>query len=165
MKWSKEHKWNKEDTIITLYFYKFGIRHLPVKSEQELAETVIGSTLDSLKMQSSNVAYVITQKGLDCPSKVQKEVVEEYNKFTEKELKDEVLRILSDGDRSVIVTERIKILKEKMVEDKKKDEKKKLDAIFRKMGKDPSKMKFVGSRPLDSNPPIVDEIEEEVEEN
>ena len=152
MKWSREHKWNEDDTIVTLYFQKFGIRHLPVKTEKELAESHIGSTLDSLKMQSSNVQYVINQKGLDCPSKLQKKVVEEYGKMKEEDLRKTVLNILTNENRSEMIKERIKILKQKEIDDKKKEEKKKLDSIFRKMGKDPSKMKFIGIRKSTDEP-------------
>jgi hypothetical protein len=143
----REHKWNKDDTIITLYYYKFGIRRLPVKTDSELAETIIGSSLDSLRMQSANVSYIISKKGLDCPSKLQKDIVEEYDKMGETDLRNEVLQIIGNTDRVVIVAERIQILKEKEKENKKKDEKKKLDIMFRKMGKDPSKMRSIGIRP------------------
>ena len=51
--------------------------------------------------------------------------------------------IIADVDRVAVIAERIRIRKEYEKEDKVKEEKKKLDAIFRKMGKDPSKMKNV----------------------
>jgi len=156
----REHKWDRDDTVITLYFTKHGIKHLPVKDEKELAETIIGSSIDSLKMQSSNVNFVLgkTHGNLNCFSKLQKDVVEEFKTVPETELRNIVLDIIADTDRKVVVNERIKIREEIKKEEKDKEEKKKLDAIFRKMGKDPSKMRSIGVRPI----PVVDDVEEEV---
>jgi len=160
MKWSKEIKWNKNDVVVTLYFHKHGVIHLsPIKSEIELAENVIGSTLDMFRIQSNLVGNIVNKKEIDTPSKLQKTVIEEFNDMTEKELRKEVIQIINDPERKVIVEERTKLRKEKEIEDKKKEDKKKLDAIFRKMGKDPSKMKFVGIRPVE---PVVET--EEIEE-
>ena len=139
----REHKWDKDDTIITLYYTKFGIKHLPVKDEKDLAENIIGSSLDSLKIQSSTLG-----KTHDVSfSKIQREVVDEFKKMQETDLRDVVLEIFGDTERKVVVDERIKERKENEKEEKAKEEKKKLDSIFRKMGKDPSKMRSVGVRP------------------
>ena len=145
----REHKWDKDDTIITLYYTKFGTKHLPVKDDKELAETVIGSSLDSLKMQSSNVNFVLGKNygTLNCFSKLQKQVVEELKNKSETDLKDMVLDIIENTDRKIVVADRIKIRQEIQKEERAKEDKKKLDAIFRKMGKDPSKMRSTGVRP------------------
>lgn len=147
----REHKWDRDDTIITLYFTKFGIKNLPVKDERDLAENVIGSSLDSLLMQSSNVNFVLgkTHGSLNCFSKIQEEIVKEFDTTKEIDLRNKVIEIIDNDDRKVIISERIKIRKEVEKEEKVKDEKKKLDAIFKKMGKDPSKMKSVGVRPIE----------------
>jgi len=139
----REHKWDKDDTIIALYYTKFGIKHLPVKDEKDLAENIIGSSLDSLKMLSTTLG-----KTHDVSfSKIQREVVDEFKKMQETDFRDVVLEIFSDTERKVVVEERIKDRKENEKEEKAKEEKKKLDSIFRKMGKDPSKMRSVGVRP------------------
>lgn len=144
----REHKWDRDDTIITLYYTKYGVKHLPVKDDKDLAENVIGSSLDSLKMQSSNVEFVLgTQGALNCFSKIQREIVDEFKMMQETDLRNIVLEIVGDTDRKVVVAERIKERKVIEKEDKVKDDKKKLDAIFRKMGKDPSKMRSIGVRP------------------
>ena len=145
----REHKWDREDTIISLYFYKFGVKHLfpIVKDEIELAENIIGSSVDSLRMQSANIGYVITKRGLDCPSKLQESIVEEFNGVSENDLREEVIQIIENSDRKNVVSERIRIRKEQILLNKEKEKKKELDAIFKKMGKDSSKMKFIGSRP------------------
>ena len=158
MKWNKEIKWNKDDVVVTLYFHKYGITHLSnFKSEIELTENVIGATLDMFRIQSNIVGNIVNKRDLDSPSKLQKTVVDEFNGMSEKELRKEVLQIINDPERKVIIEERTKLRKEKEVEDKKKEDKKKLDAIFRKMGKDPSKMRFVGVRPVE---PVVEETQE-----
>jgi len=147
----REHKWNREDTIITLYYTKYGVRNLPVRDEKELAETVIGSSLDSLKMQSSNVNFVLgkTSGTLKCFSKLQKQIVEEFKSKSESEISAVALDIIASDERKSLVTERNKIREEVRKEDKIKEEKKKLDAIFRKMGKDPEKMRSIGVRPVE----------------
>ena len=147
----REHKWDRDDTIITLYFTKFGIKHLPVKDEKDLAENVIGSSLDSLLMQSSNVNFVLgkTHGSLNCFSKIQEEIVKEFDSTKEIDLRSKIIEIIDNEDRKVVLTERIKIRKEVEKEEKNKDEKKKLDAIFKKMGKDPSKMRSVGVRQIE----------------
>jgi hypothetical protein len=143
MKYIKE---SKEDTIILLYHFKFGIRQLSViKSETDLAQNVLGLSPHAFKVQSENIDRILSKR--EQPSKLQKEVLEEYNVMTENELRNEVLNIINNADRKSIITERMKILLEKEKKDKIKEEKKRLDNIFRKMGKDPAKMKFVGSRP------------------
>ena len=58
-----------------------------------------------------------------------------------------VLDIIENTDRKVVVADRIKIRQEIQKEERAKEDKKKLDAIFRKMGKDPSKMRSTGVRP------------------
>lgn len=146
----KENKWNKDDIIITLYFNKYGTKHLSpiIKSDIDLSENMIGCTLDVLKTHSNDIGNIINKKDITIP-KLQKTVIDEFNVMSEKELRKEVLQIINDSERKVIIEERTKLRKEKEVEDKKKEDKKKLDAIFRKMGKDPSKMRFVGIRPIE----------------
>ena len=146
MKWTKENKWNKDDTVITLYFYKFGTKQLPVKDVFELVEKM-GMDVETLKNQSLGIGNIINNKDVESTTKLQKIVVEEFDKMDEKELRGIVLEILDDVNRQSIISERILIHQEKSVEDKKKEDKKKLDSIFRKMGKDPSKFKSMGVRP------------------
>ena len=143
------HKWNKEDTILTLYYVKFDLKKLPVKDEIDLAEGVIGTTKASLVMQGANVRYVLGYDDgvLDCFSEVQQEVVDEYNDMTQDELKDVCIDIIVKRDVDANLTKVRALQKLKLAEKKKKqkakDSQDALDEIWRKLGKDPSKMKRV----------------------
>ena len=143
------HDWDKDDTILTLYFVKYDIKGLPVKNEKDLAEGVIGSTKSSLVMQAANIRYVLgyTEGTLDCFSDIQKKVVDEYNTKTFDELKDIAIDIIDKRNINGNIEKVRKFQKLKEDEKKKKEAKAKqqadLDEIFRRMGKDPSKMKKV----------------------
>jgi len=145
----KEHKWNREDTIISLYYYKFGVKYLYpiVKDEVELAKNIIGSSVESLRIQAANIGCVLTKRGSESPSKLHETIVEEFSGVNENDLREEVIQIIESDDRKIVITERIKIRKDQIILNKEKEKKKELDSIFKKLGKDPSKMKFVGSRP------------------
>lgn len=139
------HKWNKEDAILTLYYVKYNLNSLPVKDEEELATCIIGSTKSSLNMQAANIRYIIGDEHytLSDYSKIQEEVVNEYNTLSELDLRQVVIDIISKRDvKSNIQELRIR-KKEKERKDKEKAKKLELDEIFRKMGKDPSKMRKV----------------------
>lgn len=142
---TRNHKWNKDDTIITFYYVKYGLKGLPVRDEKELAECVIGSTRTSLQMQSSNIRYILGYDGgtLTDFSKIQHDVVNEFIKKSEDNVRDIVLNIIDkrDFEDNLEKLREIKNLKE--TEKKRKESQAELDAIFRKMGKDPSKMKRI----------------------
>lgn len=139
------HSWDKDDTIINLYYVKYELKGLPVKDVKELAEFVIGSSVSSLNMQSANIRYVLGEDTgvLDCFSKIQEEVVNEYHKLPESTLKDIVIDIISKRD----IEENIKISRLKKSEKEKKEKVKQqqleMDEMWRRMGKDPKKMKKV----------------------
>lgn len=139
------HIWDKEDTIINLYYVKYELNGLPVKDVKELAEFVIGSSVSSLNMQSANIRYVLGEDTgvLDCFSKIQEEVVNEYHKLSQSELKNIVIDIISNRD----IEENIKISRLKKLEKEKKEKVKQqqleMDEMWRRMGKDPKKMKKV----------------------
>lgn len=139
----RNHKWNKEDTIITLYFTKYGIKGLPVKDEKDLAEFVIGTTETSLVLQSLNIRYILgyDEGTLTDFSKLQEKVVDEYHGLSEDKLKNVVIDIIDKRDINGNIEKVKQIKKAKEVERKKKASQAELDEIFRKMGKDPSKMK------------------------
>jgi hypothetical protein len=148
------HDWDKDDTILTLYFVKYDLKGLPVKSEKDLAEGVIGASKASLVMQAANVKYVLgyTEGTLDCFSDIQKKVVDEYNTKTFEELKEIVIDIIDKRDISGNIEKVRKV--QKIREDVKKQKQKEadakaaMDAMWRKLGKDPSKMKSVGTRTI-----------------
>ena len=139
------HKWNKEDTIITLYFTKYGIKGLPVKDEKELAEFLIGTTETSLILQSLNIRYILgyDEGTLTDFSKLQERVVDEYHKLSEENLRKMVIDIIDKRDFQENIKRVKEVRKAKEVEQKKKASQAELDEIFRKMGKDPSKMRKV----------------------
>ena len=143
------HDWDKNDTIITLYFVKYDLKGLPIKNEKELAEGVIGSTKESLIMQAANIRYVLgyTEGVLDCFSAIQKEVVDEYNGLSFSELKDIVIDIISkrDVDGNIQEVRKAQRIKEEAKKKKEREiaQQKADDAMWIRMGKDPLKMRKV----------------------
>lgn len=143
------HTWDKDDTILTLYYVKHDLKGLPVKDEKDLAEGVIGSTKASLQMQAANVRYVLgyDEGVLDCFSEIQKAVVDEYDAKSPDELKEICVNIISKRDVNGNLAKVRAIQKAKEEEKAKKAKEllkqQELEAIFRRMGKDPSKMKKV----------------------
>ncbi len=142
---ARNHKWNKDDTVVTFYYVKYGLKGLPVKDDKELAECVIGSSRTSLQMQASNIRYILGYDGgnLTDFSKVQHDVVKEYTKKSESEIREEVINIIDNRDFETNVKNIREIQALKEIERRKKESQAELDAIFRKMGKDPSKMKRI----------------------
>ena len=144
----REHKWNKEDATIALFYAKFGTKGLLVTNEKELAESVIGSSFESLKMMILNYNHLMgLDNKLEHVSDFQKEVFEEYSKISFDEMKEIVNNIILKRDLSKNKAEFISAKKErdaklaaKKAEKKRQDE---LDEMFRRMGKDPKKMKKV----------------------
>jgi len=131
-------KWDKGDLTLTLYYSIYGTRGLGL-TEKELAEDVIGSSLNSLKKQALNFNYLRGESGLDRPHTIQTAVFDEYGKSSPVELRKICLKIIDEkagGDG--------KIFQQKI---KQKNMKKELDSEFRKRGFDPSKMKSIGKRP------------------
>ena len=138
----RNHVWNKDDTIINLYFVKYELKGLPIRDVKELAECVIGSSVASLNMQSANIRFVLGEdvKVLDCFSKVQEQVVNDYNKLPQDQLKELVIDIILKRDTE----ENIRIVRQKKAEKDKKDKLKQqqidLEQMWIKKGKDPKKM-------------------------
>lgn len=148
---SRLHDWDKDDTIITLYFVKYDLKGLPVKDEKELAENIIGSTKASLIMQAANVRYVLgyTDGILDCFSAIQKQIVDEYNNLTFDELKEIVIGIIDKRDINGNIQKVRAAQKERedLKKQKEKDAQKQKDLFdqLRRLGKDPAKMRSTGN--------------------
>lgn len=150
----RNHKWDKDDSILTLYYVKFGLRNLPVKDEKEFAEWIIGSSVASLIMQAANVRYVLGYSKddftLDCYSKDQEWAVENFNNMSRSELEEVVNPIIDKRD--VVQNMKIAKAKAKAKDQKVKAEKfkaeseAKRDEELRRLGFDPSKMKSKGVR-------------------
>ena len=141
----RNHKWDKDDTIITLYFVKHDLKGLPVKDEKDLAENIIGSTKASLTMQAANIRYILGYDDgiLSDYSDLQKEVVDEYIVLSKDELKAVVMEIIFGRDVEENRKRAADLKKQKEAITKKKAQQADLEALFIKMGKDPSKMKLV----------------------
>jgi hypothetical protein len=142
----REHNWNREDAIITLFYSEYGTTGLLVPDEKELAESVIGSSLASLKMMVLNFNYLKTlEEGFDHVSDHQKQVFDQYHNTSKEELTEIVNNIILSRDQ---VQNKEDFKAAKKVRDAKTAAKAKaqkrqddLDAYFRSIGKDPSKMK------------------------
>jgi len=145
------HKWNKEDTILNLYYVKYGLKGLSMKDEAELSECAIGASKASLTMQSSNIKYALGEEGnLTDFSSLQEETVNFYNKFPQEDLRQICLKILDKRD---YVANRDKVMKIKKDKERKKAEEQKVELIqkqredaLRAKGLDPSRFKLKSSK-------------------
>jgi hypothetical protein len=111
------HDWSKEDTILCLYYTKYGTHGLYLKTEDSLAK-FIGTSAGSLKMQSANFRALMgqTEHSLSDYSQLQADVYNEFGGVSQYELMKVCKNIIGQDEY-----ERNEILK--------------------KMGKDPSKMR------------------------
>jgi len=137
---SKDKKWSKNDTILVLYYYKFGLRKLAI-DDDDFANSYLGTLKQRLKLQSLNIMYLLSngETGYEHVSKTQEQVVEEYGKYEEEELRKVVLDIMdkTDVQENLKLVSLIKLDKEER-EKKKKATKKKIDIdkeISKKYGK------------------------------
>lgn len=113
------HEWTEKDTIITFYITKYGTKGLYLKTEADIA-SYLGVTVGSLKMQMANFRALLgSQTGvLSDYSNIQEKVFNEYNDMTQYHFMKIVHELIGQDE-----IER--------------------NEILRKMGKDPSKMKFI----------------------
>ncbi len=113
------HDWSKEDTILCLYYTKYGTNGLYLKTDESLAG-FIGTTSGSLKMQSANIRALMghTEQSLSDYSQLQSDVYNEYGKMSQLELMRVCKNIIGQDEHE-------------------------RNEILRKMGKDPSKMRKI----------------------
>lgn len=146
----REHNWNKDDQTIALYFSEYGTSGLLVKDDKELVESVIGSSLISLNLMVLNFTYLKTlETGFEHASETQKQVFDKYHNTPKYEFKEIVNNIIISRDQ--VKTKAEYQAAKKIRDDKKKAKekeeraKKEMDEMWRRMGKDPNKMKKVVS--------------------
>ncbi len=113
------HVWSENDTVLCLYYTKFGVRNTYFKDEYDLCN-FIDTTIGSLTKQSMNFRFLMgfTTKVLTDFSHLQEEVHEKYGKMSQYQL-FEIVKTITNHDQ----VER--------------------DRLLRKMGKDPNKFKQV----------------------
>lgn len=144
----RDHNWTKEDAIITFFYFQYGTKGLLEQNEKELAESVIGSSFESLKLMCLNFAHLKDESvGYSNVSKHQEEVNAEYSNKTYDELKDIVNNIISNRDLEQNKEEykaAKKIRDAKSIAKAKAEKKQKEDdEMWRRLGKDPKKMRKV----------------------
>jgi len=90
--------WTKNDAIITLYYYYFGFEKIRITMSQveSFVNEFIGSTESSLKMHCLNFKYLLEDSGLSNYSQFQLEVLEQYGKYNERDLRTVVIEILDN---------------------------------------------------------------------
>lgn len=153
-------KWDKDDLILTYYFSTYGTKGLGL-TDRELAQDVIGSSLNSLKMQASNYDHLKGLTGLDRPHSTQTEIYNEFHDKTQGELMKICRNIIDKkggGDG--------KVFQDKI---RQRNMKKDLDNELVKRGFDPKKMKSLGKRPtlqsMLEEPEITESIKWSGEDN
>ena len=145
----KLHDWNQDDMAIGYYFSQYDLEGLRIDLSY-LCNCIIGTTVDSIKMQSANInSYLIGEgTGLNDVKPYQIAAVEMYSKLSKSELLTKVKDIINlrEADEKLIEKNQHDVgvrIKKIITQRKEKQRKEDLNEIFRKMGKDPSKMKKV----------------------
>ena len=89
----KIHKWNEEDTILCYYFAKYDVVGIPVRDEIDMAHNIIGCSLSSLIMQSSNMRFLMGfENNLSDYSTLQEKIYKEFRHMNRLEF----VKIVSD---------------------------------------------------------------------
>ena len=101
------HEWTVNDTILCLYYSRYGLKNLYFKKEDELCD-FIGCSIAALKKHSMNIRFLngYSTGVLDHYSKQQEEVVEEYKTATERKLFLKVKEIINQDE--VLLAEEFK---------------------------------------------------------
>jgi len=144
----REHNWDKEDAIITFYYSEYGTSGLLETNVKELAESVIGTSVPSLNMMVLNFDNLKdNETGFAHVSEYQKQVFDQYHNTSKDELKEIVNNIILSKDQVKNKAEykAAKKIRDDKAKSKEKaiNEQKSLDEMWKRMGKDPKKMKKV----------------------
>lgn len=109
--------WTMNDTILTFFCEKWGVFNLLStfsidNSLDELANSYIGSTRESLKQQMLNFRYLLTNgaEGLSDVSVVQKNVFAMYDSYMKEDLKNVCIDIMDDVNTDEVLKKYNKIL-------------------------------------------------------
>jgi hypothetical protein len=141
---TKVKKWKKEDHIMAFYYTKCGLKGLGARTETDFAEGVLGCSLTSLKKNASNYRYLMgNESEYGDIKKMQREVYEGYKSMPETDLRNLVLELIGTKSEDVATYEKAK--QEKKEKLRFEEDAQKLADIFRKMGKDPNKMRRLES--------------------
>lgn len=161
-RWKPE--WYKEDQMLAMYNSFYGIQELGLNKE-EVANNIIGSSIDSFNQQSSNFDFLDGRGGLDRESYKQEAVYKEYKNTPKQEFKklclDIIQRRLENPDPAAT---RYKLGQE--IGNKREEIQKGREEGLKNKGVDINrigKMKLTNSRPL--NPPVEDEPQKPTEKD
>ena len=103
-------RWTENDVIIALYYEKFGFSKLGIEDDkiEKFVNEYIGSNEPSLKMEALNIRYALGLKhneepeGLSRFSKLHVKVTNEYDSFSEPELREVVENIIDNTTEAQI---------------------------------------------------------------
>lgn len=151
--WKPE--WEKEDQILAMYNALYGIEEFGM-SKAEVAEKIIGTSVDSFNQQTSNFHFRHTGEGLDRPHPLQDQVYDEFKDMPKADFKRICQEIIDHRIENPPESVTKKQLGTEIGNKRDEIEKGRKDG-FEKIGKkfDPEKHKLIGYREI--NPPIEDE--------
>jgi len=173
-----KQKWTPDDTILTLYCAKYpdkldklGFRNsnpndpsMVYDEFDDLANHIIGSTGHSLKRQVANIQFLMGLNDSQSDySVLQEKIFNKFGNIPEDKLRAMCQHIVDNADPKIyeeflakkkeIDKGRVSREIKKQADTFKKDSEDKKAEAFKRLGKDMSKFKSVGTRPIDSDPP------------
>jgi hypothetical protein len=157
--WKSE--WNEEDQMLAMYNSLYGIEDLGF-NKKEVAEDIIGSSLDSLNQQTSNFDFLSGKNGYSRAHSVQSPVYEKFKDMPKPEFKLICLEIIHkrlENPEEAAVNKKLG----QEIGSKRDSIAKEREDAFKQKGIDPNKRKLtmIGSRP--KNQPVEDDPESEPE--
>jgi hypothetical protein len=142
-----KEEWNEDDQTLAFFNAKYGVEELGF-SLQEIAETVIGTSIASLQKQTANFKYLMGFSGLDRPNKMQTEVFNKYNSLTRQQFKSLCLDIIEKNADNFDKQKSTFKLGRQIGKKRESIKKERMDALSNAFkGKDPSRFTLIGSRP------------------
>ena len=93
------HIWTDDDTILALYYGRYGLKNLFIKTDQEMAN-FIGTTVCSLKRGSMNMRHLCgyTDRTLHDTSEQQESIFAEYGSYDQYKLFCKVKEIIDQDE-------------------------------------------------------------------
>jgi len=130
------------DYFLLMYYYsKYGIKNLPLNNVNELIKGLLKTTEGTFKKNISSFLSMINSIEAEAKNKNQLDVFNEYKNKTQEEVLLDVLIIIETNSKDL--SEYRNNLSEKVKKERKSKEDIELIEIFRKLGRNPSKMKRV----------------------
>jgi len=152
-RWKPE--WDKEDQMLAMYNALYGIEEFGM-SKNDVAEKIIGTSLDSFVQQTSNFDFQHTGQGLDRPHDLQSEVYKEFKDVPKEKFKEICQQIIDNRLENPPEAATKKQVGGEIGDKRDQIDLERMDALRKKGITDPSRFKLISSVPSEIPNPEED---------